>query len=79
MTAIRVLISWTYSNTNSVLLAQLLHMSSTGALVIFSAPRLAARQEATWYGLYAAALWLVVAVVVKIFGKRLTAKGTFHA
>jgi membrane protease YdiL (CAAX protease family) len=79
MTAIRVLISWTYSNTNSVLLAQLLHMSSTGALVIFSAPRLAAGQEATWYGLYAATLWFVVAVVVKIFGKRLTAKGTFHA
>jgi membrane protease YdiL (CAAX protease family) len=72
MTAIRVLISWTYSNTNSVLLSQLLHMSSTATLVIFSAPHLSARQEATWYGLYAAVLWVVVAVVVKIFGKRLT-------
>jgi CAAX protease family protein len=50
MTAIRVLISWTYSNTNSVLLAQLLHMSSTGALVIFSAPRLRgwARSDVVW-------------------------------
>jgi membrane protease YdiL (CAAX protease family) len=72
MTAIRVLISWTYCNTNSVLLAQLLHISSTGALVIFSAPRLTAGQEVMWYGLYAVALWCVVAVVVTIFGKRLT-------
>ena len=72
MTAIRVLISWTYSNTTSVLLAQLIHMSSTGSLVIFSAPRLTARQEVVWYGLYSVALWLVVAVVAKIFGKRLT-------
>ena len=72
MTAIRVLISWTYSNTTSVLLAQLIHMSSTGSLVIFSAPRLTARQEVMWYGLYSVALWFAVAVVVKIFGKRLT-------
>lgn len=72
MTAIRVLISWTYSNTNSVMLAQLIHMSSTGALVIFSAPRLTAGQEVMWYGLYAVALWFSVGVVVKIFGKRLT-------
>ena len=71
MTAIRVLISWTYSNTNSVLLAQLFHMSSTGALVIFSAPRLTPKQEVLWFGLYTLALWLAVVVVVKIFGKRL--------
>jgi membrane protease YdiL (CAAX protease family) len=71
MTAMRVLISWTYSNTNSVLLAQLIHMSSTGALVIFSAPSLTAQQEVMWYGVYATTLWFVVAVVVKIFGKRL--------
>jgi uncharacterized protein len=71
MTAIRVLISWTYSNTNSVLLAQLFHMSSTGALVIFSAPHLTAGQEALWFGLYALALWLAVLIVVNISGKRL--------
>jgi uncharacterized protein len=72
MTAIRVLISWSYINTNSVLLAQLIHMSSTGALVVFSAPRLRAGQEVMWYGLYAVALWFAIAVVVTIFGKRLT-------
>ena len=39
MTAMRVLICWLYANTKSVLLAQLLHISSTGSLVI-SAPGL---------------------------------------
>lgn len=68
MTAMRVLISWVYVNTGSVLAAQLLHMSSTGALVIFGATRIDPRQEVTWYGLYAFALWLVVAVVVVAYG-----------
>ena len=72
MTAMRVLISWTYSNTKSVLLAQLMHVSSTGALVVFSAPRVTPRQEAAWYGVYAVVLWLAVGIVVKIFRKRLT-------
>jgi membrane protease YdiL (CAAX protease family) len=38
MTAMRVLIAWIYTNTKSVLLAQLIHVCSTGSLVIFSAP-----------------------------------------
>jgi membrane protease YdiL (CAAX protease family) len=71
MTAMRVLIAWIYTNTNSVLLAQLMHVSSTGSLVIFSAPRLTTRQEVMWYALYGTALWIVVAVVVKTFGRRL--------
>jgi CDP-diglyceride synthetase len=72
MTAIRVLISWTYINTNSVALAQLLHACSTGSLVIFSPPRVTAAQESLWYALYAAVLWLVVALIATTFGKRLT-------
>jgi|SRR5271165_6736141 len=72
MTAMRVLICWIYSNTKSLLLAQLMHISSTGSLVIFSAPRLTGGQEVMWYGLYAIALWVTIAVVVNIFGKRLT-------
>lgn len=71
MTAMRVLISWVYVNTGSVLAAQLLHMSSTGALVVFGATRIDPRQEVTWYGLYAFALWLVVAVVVVAYGSSL--------
>jgi uncharacterized protein len=34
MTAMRVLIAWVYTNTTSVLLAQLLHVSSTASLVV---------------------------------------------
>jgi membrane protease YdiL (CAAX protease family) len=63
MTAMRVIISWAYVNTGSLLLAQLIHVSSTGALVIFSPPRATAAQEVLWYGIYALVLWAVVAAV----------------
>ncbi len=63
MTAMRVLISWIYSQTKSVLLAQLMHASSTGALVVFSPPGVTGGQEALWYAAYAAALWLLIAVL----------------
>jgi membrane protease YdiL (CAAX protease family) len=76
MTAMRVLIAWTYANTKSVVLAQLLHASSTGSLVIFSPPRVTAAQESLWYALYAGALWLVVALIATTFGKRLTLHST---
>jgi len=72
MTAMRVLISWIYSNTGSVVLAQLMHVSSTGALVIFSPPRVTATQETLWYFVYAFALWGTVAVVVRISGRALS-------
>jgi uncharacterized protein len=75
MTAMRVLIAWLYSNTNSVLLAQLLHASSTGSLVIFSPPRVTAAQESLWYAVYAAALWLVVAIIAATYGKGLALQG----
>jgi membrane protease YdiL (CAAX protease family) len=76
MTAMRVLICWMYTNTRSVLLAQLMHMSSTGALVVFGAPRVTPGQEAMWYGSYGAVLWVVVAAVAMIFGKGLTRNAT---
>jgi membrane protease YdiL (CAAX protease family) len=72
MTAIRVLIAWTYANTNSVLFAQLFHAISTGSLVVFSPPHITAAQESLWYALYAAALWLLVAFIAATFGKRLS-------
>jgi uncharacterized protein len=71
VTAIRVLIVWIYSNTQSVLLAQLMHVSSTGCLVVFSAIHASAAQETLWYATYAAALWVIVALVVAIYGKGL--------
>jgi membrane protease YdiL (CAAX protease family) len=75
MTAMRVLIAWIYTNTKSVLLAQLMHASSTGSLVIFSAARVTAAQEAMWYALYGTVLWAAVGIVVKTFGRQLGPRG----
>jgi len=74
MTAMRVLIGWVYVNTRSVTIAQLMHACSTGSLVVFSPPRVNAAQEALWYGVYAAALWITVSIVAIFYGKPLTRK-----
>jgi membrane protease YdiL (CAAX protease family) len=73
MTAMRVLIAWIYTNTKSLWLAQLMHVSSTGSLVIFSAAHVTAGQEALWYALYGTLLWVAVAIIGKTFGRRLAA------
>jgi uncharacterized protein len=75
MTGMRVLIAWIYTNTESVLLVQLMHVSSTGSLVLFSAARVTAAQEAMWYAFYGATLWIAVGIVLKTFGRRLGRHG----
>ena len=72
MTAMRIVIAWVYANTKSVLLTQLMHVSSTGSLVIFSPGRVTAAQETLWYSVYAIALWAVVAIIVLNYGQDLT-------
>lgn len=64
LVALRVLIAWAYTTTASLRLAQLLHASSTGSLVVFGAPGVSPSQEALWYACYAAVLSVVVAIVV---------------
>jgi uncharacterized protein len=64
MTAMRVLICWVVAHTNSVLLAQVMHASSTACLVVFSPRPITPAQEALWYALYAGVLWLLVAALV---------------
>jgi uncharacterized protein len=71
MTAMRVLICWLYTNTKSILMAQLMHISSTGSLVVLSPPAVSAKQEVIWYALYGVALWIAVLLVVKKSGTRL--------
>lgn len=68
MVAMRVLIAWLYTNTGSVLAAQLLHACSTASLVALSAPHVSPAQEALWYAAYAGLLWVVAALVVARFG-----------
>jgi uncharacterized protein len=57
----RVLIVWVYSNTSSVLLAQLMHASSIGFLVVLSPLSVSPAQEMLWYAAYVAVPWIVVA------------------
>lgn len=73
MTAMRVLISWLYSNTKSLMLAQFMHINSTGSLVVFS-PSVAPPQEALWYAVYGCLLWIVVAVILVRRGPQLGVK-----
>jgi len=70
MTAIRVLICWQYSHTNSVLLAQFMHISSTGTLVVFSPP-VSPSHETMWYAIYGGALWVVVGMIAAKRGREL--------
>jgi hypothetical protein len=61
--ALRVLIAWSYGHTGSLLVAQLLHASSTGFLVLLSPLAVTPAQEALWYAGYAPALWAAVAAI----------------
>jgi membrane protease YdiL (CAAX protease family) len=67
MAAMRVLITWFYERTQSIALAQLIHISSTGSLVAFSPPAVTPAQEAAWYALYAAIVWLLVLLLTILF------------
>lgn len=79
MTAMRVLIAWIYTNTGSVAMCQLMHASSTGALVVFSPARITAAEEAFWYAAYGVTLWIVVAMVVGQSGTTLGRLRSFPA
>ena len=71
MTAIRMLICWIYVNTDSLLLAQMFHASSTGALAAFSPSSVAAGEETMWYSVYGIVLWTLVAGILARFGPTL--------
>ena len=77
MSAMRVIICWIYSNTGSILLTQIAHTVSTGALVIFGPEGILPKQEAFWYLLYGVLLWITVAIIMameraKRYGNRQT-------
>jgi membrane protease YdiL (CAAX protease family) len=70
MAAIRIIIVWIYSYTNSTLLAQFMHAVSTGSLVIFGPPKVSSAQETLWYALYAVALWMVILIAWRLRAKK---------
>lgn len=65
VSAVRVLIVWIYSHTQSLLVAQLTHVSFTGSLVMFDPARVSPAQETFWYAIYAAVLWLIVLIWIR--------------
>ena len=71
MTAMRVLIVWVYVNTRSLLLAQLMHASSTGFLAMLDPTSISPASSTLWYAIYGVALWVVVALIVAIYGRNL--------
>ena len=72
MTAMRVLIAWVYCNTRSVLMAQIMHASSTGFLAVLGPVALSPANDTQWYAVYGAVLWIVVVLVVARYGGSLT-------
>lgn len=69
-TAMRVLIVWVYTNTRSLLLAQLMHACSSGLLYIL-VPSLSPTNDILFYGVYAVVLWLLVAILFLLYGNHL--------
>ncbi|HCL82687.1 MAG TPA: hypothetical protein DIC22_01875 [Chitinophagaceae bacterium] len=74
MTAMRVIIAWVYCNTESVFLSQLMHISSTGFLVILSPSPMTVQHEPVWYVAYAIALWTCVLFITAKWSKNLVKK-----
>src|SRR4029077_18216737 len=67
MAALRVLIAWFYERIQSIAVAQLIHISSTGSLVVFSPPAVTPIQESLWYALYAVLLWVLALLLTGLF------------
>ncbi len=68
--AIRVLITWIYSNTTSMPLAQLMHAVSTGCLAMLGPSMLSPVQETLRYMTYAVLLWITVLIIVLLGRKK---------
>ena len=63
LTAYRLLMTWVYANTQSLLLAVLMHASDSGWLFVLY-PAISLEQGLVWQTAFAFALWVVVAVAV---------------
>jgi membrane protease YdiL (CAAX protease family) len=61
LTAYRLLMTWVYVHTQSLLLAVLMHASYTGCLLALY-PGTSFRQGLAWQGAFAGLLWTAVAV-----------------
>jgi len=65
LVALRVILVWAYAHTNSLLLSQLIHASSTGFLWVLTPEYIEPVNWAIFYGVYAVFLWVVALVVIR--------------
>jgi len=65
LTAYRVLMTWLYARTRSVLLAQLAHASFTGSQLLLWPSSAPTSAGLTWYALFALALAVLATLVVR--------------
>ncbi len=70
LVAYRVLMTWMYTHTGSLLLAQLMHAFYTGSLYVLSAS-LPADNTLLFNVTLTAVLWVIAAIIAVTFGKRL--------
>lgn len=61
LTAYRILMTWVYSHTQSVFVAQLMHASYTGWLIVLSPAT--PNTNLLWEAIFAAILWIIVGIV----------------
>lgn len=69
--ALRVLIVWVFENTGSLLLAMLMHASSTGFFMILIPTAMAPVNWAIYYNVYGVVLCIAAALVAVKYGKTL--------
>ena len=61
LTAYRILMTWVYSHTRSVFVAQLMHASYTGWLIVLGPAT--PNTDLLWEAIFAALLWILVGIV----------------
>lgn len=61
LTAYRILMTWVYSHTQSVFVAQLMHASYTGWLIVLQPAT--PNTDLLWEAIFAAILWILVGIV----------------
>jgi membrane protease YdiL (CAAX protease family) len=61
LTAYRILMTWVYSHTQSLFLAQLMHASYTGWLIVLSP--VTPNTDLLWQAIFAVVLWILVGIV----------------
>jgi uncharacterized protein len=74
LTPYRLLMTWVYSHTQSLLLAILMHASFTGSLLVL-VPVVPASLGFYWQSVFAVLLWVLVAIVLR--KERANSRGQF--